>query len=101
MVQAKLPTRCNRCPFPDTAKRCSPRVKNVHGIEFLIYDDTGRRYPANPALSPLPGTNSRRIIDADRPVVLDDAPPAFGGLPFQGVARQGFGRSSLPDIAPE
>src|SRR5882762_10898324 len=50
---------------------------------------------------PLPGPDRLRIIHADRLVLLDDPPAAFGCLPFQRVAGQPFISRPLPHKAPE
>src|SRR5260221_10304077 len=95
------PATSNGCPQPDTVKRGSARIKDVHGITFPVRDRARRRYPADPVPGPLPRPNRRRIVDADRPVTFDDPPSSFGDLPFQRIACQGFRLSSLPYEAPE
>src|ERR1700732_3171395 len=50
---------------------------------------------------PLPGPDGLRIIHANRLVLLDDPPTAFGCLPFQRVTGQAFISRPLPHKAPE
>src|SRR5207249_832091 len=87
---ASLPTAGHGGQDPDAVKGGPARVKNEHGIELPVRYYAGRRYPANPTPGPLPGPNCRRVIHADRPILLDDPPSSRGYLPFQGIAGQGF-----------
>lgn len=99
-----------RIPLPGVAVNCAPpspperhlaRIKSIHRVEFAVRQDAGRRNPADPAPSSLPGANRGGIVHCDRPVILDNPPAAFRDLPFQGVTRQTLGCIALPYIAPE
>src|SRR5580704_15641670 len=91
----------NGSATPDAVKRGSSRVKHIQGIKLAIGQDTRRRDCADPALGSLPGPNGRRIIDANGPVAFDYVPASFSHLPLQGIAGEGFGIRSLPDVSPE
>src|SRR5271170_7242457 len=80
---------------------CCPCDPNVLSVPLPISDDTGWRDRTDPARRPLPSADRERIIYADRLVLLDDLPAAFGGLPFQSVAGQRFGNRALPYKAPK
>src|ERR1035438_6990625 len=86
---------------PITKKSGLPLKPEIGGIELVECDDTGRGNCPNPSRCPLPRTNRLRVIDADRPAVLNDPAAALRGLPFESSACQSLRRDSRPHEPPE
>src|ERR1035438_10344507 len=91
--------------WPITKKRSLAHKPNIRGIEFVICDLTRRGEnsppPPPPHAWPLPRRNRLWVVDADRPVVLNDPAAALRGLPFESRACQSLRGDSRPHEPPE
>src|ERR1700691_1708624 len=76
-------------------------VKVVYGIPFLERGHATGRDPAYPMCCALPTADSIRIIHANCAISLDDSPPTFSDLPFQGVTGQAFAGRTRPCKSPK
>ncbi len=73
----------------------------VEGVEFSVGCYSGRRDGTDPACCPLPGPYGPWVVYVDNSAATDNRSDAFESLPFERVAGESFGSSSLPDKSPE
>src|SRR5262245_2432398 len=73
----------------------------IDGIPFFVGGDTRRRDPPNPVRGALPCADRTFIVDAYRPLAVNDLPSTLGHLPLKRQASQALSRRSWPDEPPK